>query len=960
MDIISRILNSFIFWSAWMIIPFVMEIIPALGSVFVLFTKKKKTRKNETPLLYPDISIIIPVYNSSDTLEACIQSIYDSDYPNNKIRVFLVNNKTKDNSFQIFSACQEKFPELVMQWLNAEQGKSKALNLALYNSNGKYIIHIDSDGILEPSALRHMVERFENDLTTNCMTGAICTNPTIIETYPHGFSRLFRKMEFMEYAQAFLAGRNYASERNAVYTLSGAFSAFRKSAILQSRLYNTDTICEDTQITFQMKYLQNESIKICENAIFFVDPIENVNKLYTQRQRWQRGSLEVTKMFMNYGFSPLRILTDVTVRTIMYDHTFAFPRLVWYLALICLLFMGYSAKIIGISTMAIMFMYAICGFLYFLAVCGFLADFKELKSYYVKQWWVVFLLPAFNLFVFFIRMAGIINSIESDSAWKTRTFTEEKNAFSAEIKKDFGGLIKVVKKVRGLVNDEPGTIHLSKGVFWHICFNLLYALSVLLLVLVHYVKTEFGIGFNELMGVLRSPLNGTGTGMITNTIAYTLPRFVPLIVPVIILSVYSCRGLKKQEKNKETMPKKKFSFVEHAIACISVLACLFFLGYAERTFSIIDTVTSSAGVTYVYDNYYVSPDTVAITAPDRKKNLIYIYVESLETTYASKSDGGVQLGNYIPNLTALAKDNISFSDKNGLLGGFHSPYGSTYTMAALFAMTTGVPYTMHLNESVGNGVEYMAPGIITLGDILKKQGYVQEFLCGSNAAFGGREQYFVQHGDYEIFDLFTAREQGYIADDYFVWWGFEDKILFEIAKNEVLRLSQENEPFNLTMLTVDLHSTDGYICDYCEDNYAEVTANVSFCTDRQVSEFVAWCQTQEFYEDTVIVITGDHPRMDISLVAGVDYFDRTVYNCFINTELEVSEIKTDSRICSALDIFPTTLAAMGFQMEGNRLGLGTNLFSSEPTMSEQFGFEWLDVEFQKHSDYYLKEFLKEN
>ena len=65
--------------------------------------------------------------------------------------------------------------------------------------------------------------------------------------------KLFRKLEFVEYAQAFMAGRNYASRKNSLYTFSRAFSAFRLSTIRHTRLYNTDTIAEDTEITFQIK-----------------------------------------------------------------------------------------------------------------------------------------------------------------------------------------------------------------------------------------------------------------------------------------------------------------------------------------------------------------------------------------------------------------------------------------------------------------------------------------------------------------------------------------------------------------------------------------------------------------------------------------------------------------------------------------------------------------------------------
>lgn len=454
MSIISRFMNSFIFWAAWIIIPVLMEIVPSVGSVIVLLKKRLIPAKYEKPIIYPEISLLIPVYNSQDSLEACISSINDSDYPNDKIRIFLVNNQGQDDSFKVFTECQKKFPQLMMQWLNAKQGKSKALNLALFNSDGKYIIHIDSDGILDKKALTNMVDKFESDLSIDCMTGAILTMPDQIEEYKGFFAKLLRKMEFMEYAQAFLAGRNYASELNAIYTLSGAFSAFRKSTVLKSQLYNTDTICEDTQITFQMKYLQKKRVYMCENAIFYVDPIEDMNKLYTQRQRWQRGSLEVSHLFMKKRMNPLKIFTDVNIRTLMYDHTFAFPRVIWYLALICLVLMKYSFESIVYSTLFIFLLYILIGYCYYFTTIGFLSDFKEIRRYYARQWYVIPMLPLFNFMVFFIRLAGVVNSINTDSAWKTKIFTEEKREFWSVIREEFIVPVRIVEKIKKAVNTD--------------------------------------------------------------------------------------------------------------------------------------------------------------------------------------------------------------------------------------------------------------------------------------------------------------------------------------------------------------------------------------------------------------------------------------------------------------------------------------------------------------------------
>mgnify|MGYP000833541054 FL=1 len=191
---------------------------------------------------------------------------------------------------------------------------------------------------------------FENEPEVHSLTGTVLTNPELIDQTNRCALRLLQKMEFGEYCQAFLSGRNFQSELNSIFTLSGAFSAFRKSAIMKTQLYNTDTLCEDTHVTFQVRFQMKKRVALCPNAIFFVDPIESLNKLYVQRQRWQSGELEVLHMFrkdkMNIGRS---FFKDFVMRILVYDHTFAFPRMIWYFAIICLAFINYPMKLIVTS-----------------------------------------------------------------------------------------------------------------------------------------------------------------------------------------------------------------------------------------------------------------------------------------------------------------------------------------------------------------------------------------------------------------------------------------------------------------------------------------------------------------------------------------------------------------------------------------------------------------------------------
>jgi putative glycosyltransferase (exosortase G-associated) len=951
MATIKSLLSSYIFWCAWIIIPVIMEIVPAVGSLFLLYRRRKQHRASSKYLAYyPYISIIIPVYNSEATLFGCVESICRSTYPTDRIRVFLVNNGSKDKSCEVYTQCHDAFPDLALQWMDSAQGKSRALNLALYNCTGKYIINIDSDGVLEPHALTNLVTRFEENPDLNCLTGAVLIEPELIKNYKRFFPRLLRELEFMEYAQAFLAGRSYASERDAVYTLSGAFSAFRKSAVLQSELYNTDTICEDTHLTFQMRYLYGERVEVCEDAIFFTDPIENVNKLYTQRQRWQRGSIEVAKMFVSHGFKARRLISDVNVRTLMYDHTFAFPRMIWYLALLCLLFMNNAGKAIVISSAIILALYICVGYFYFLSSLYFLRVEPKVRAYYKSHWWTILLLPLFNLMVFFIRMAGIINSIGTTSAWKTANLTQEWERFRDTVTLDFVRPAKLLRWFRKKLNREPQLREASSvlPVGWYVISGILLLLTAALAITVRWVSSTYGISLNELINTMTGNLQGTSTEVILAVVKGCVLPTVGVIVLYVLFVVFD-RKWSRRSGRAGTV------FSRHLPSLCSVLLIGSVL-YANLQFDVLSYYQTKNSYSSIYEESYIDPNSVAITAGEQQKNLIYIYLESMETTYASVDDGGAQPVNYIPQLTQLAQENTSFSNTEQL-GGYHTVTGAGYTMAALFTTTTGVPYAFPNDSTSMTEEETFASGITGLGDILAEQGYTQEFLCGSDAVFGGRELYFQTHGDYEIFDLYTAREQGYIPEDYFVWWGYEDSTLFDIAQDEVTRLAESGEPFNLTMLTVDLHHIAGYICDRCGSEYDTDTANVASCTDELVAEFVAWCQQQPFYEDTVIVVTGDHPRMDTYLVDGLSYYDRTVYNCFINSAVETDNLT--NREFTHMDIFPTVLAAMGYEIEGDRLGLGTNLFSDKLTLAEEMGFDLLNTEVSKSSDYYVATFAPE-
>ncbi len=376
-------------------------------------------------------------------------------------------------------------------------------------------------------------------------------------------------------------------------------------------------------------------------------------------------------------------------------------------------------------------------------------------------------------------------------------------------------------------------------------------------------------------------------------------------------------------------------------------------------------LTQLSVVAYVYTNSlesdfieanYVHPDDAELVFPSQKRNLIFIFLESMENTFADKSAGQPITDDYIPELTALAKHNVSFSNTNGI-GGALSFMGTTWTAASMVAQTSGVPVKVSLGaDSYGKEQDAFLPGVTSIGDILQQQGYNQSLMFGSAAQFHGREQYFADHGGYNILDTEALKESGRLPQDYHEWWGFEDEKLFEYAKEEITRLASEDAPFNFTMLTADTHFPNGYLCPLCDDKYDEQYANVLSCSSEQIYEFIRWIRSQPFYENTTIVLSGDHLTMDAEFLDGIEEnYTRTVYNCIINSPKQ--PINKFNRQFAVFDMFPTTLSALGVEIKGTRLGLGTDLFSDEPTLTEKYGYVFLDTELQKKSEFYNTEFL---
>ena len=464
---------------------------------------------------------------------------------------------------------------------------------------------------------------------------------------------------------------------------------------------------------------------------------------------------------------------------------------------------------------------------------------------------------------------------------------------------------------------------------WYI---LLYIAS-LVIAGITYVKKYFPlVNFEQILYGLTNMKGSSASGIVDGTIfTFSVGTLIFLILLVIYILLH----------NSKKVILIRIKYYSGLILLGSIIFTLYAIGVFEYEINLFKQ-------TKIYDKYYVDGNGVDITFPDKKQNLIFIYMESMETTNASINNGGAQKVSYIPNLEnyALKYDNFSSGEK---IGGFVPVSGTTYTLAGMISQNSGVNFKLPINIMDKNIVKMN--GVYALGDVLVDNGYKNYLMMGSQAIFASRDIYFKNHGNYEIFDYTYAINNELIPKDYLVWWGYEDNKLFEFAKNKLKDISKEEQPFNLTLLTADTHFTDGYLDSECDTPFDKKYANVMHCSDKMINNFITWVMEQDFYKNTTIVLVGDHLTMQSSFYDDIDKnYTRSVYNVFINSR--VKSDTTKNRMFSSMDIYPTTLASLGVKIDGDRLGLGTNMYSNKKTLMEELGYKYVSNELKKRSSFY--------
>ncbi len=271
---------------------------------FGLMKNIKKPKENDfidsNP---PFISIIVAARNEELVIENCIKSLIELNYEKDKIEIFLVNDRSTDDTGIIMqkytSPINQNIKYLEISEASTElKGKSNALSRALDIAKGEIIFTTDADIEVKPSWIKEILKYYKED--TGVVNGFSIMRP-------NSFNAGFQSMDWI-YLLSIASG---SAGLNLPISCVGNNMSYRRKAYDEVGGYKNIkfSVTEDFMLLQTIKNETNWQTKFPVNnsCLNWTLPCSSFKELYRQKKRWTKGGLDAKWPGISAGILAWRI-----------------------------------------------------------------------------------------------------------------------------------------------------------------------------------------------------------------------------------------------------------------------------------------------------------------------------------------------------------------------------------------------------------------------------------------------------------------------------------------------------------------------------------------------------------------------------------------------------------------------------------------------------------------------------
>jgi hyaluronan synthase len=212
-------------WTGYVLRPSMLWM--AMGTLMLLFRTLLWFRYRTPPVACyadaPTLTVIIPAYNEGAMVAQSIDSVAKAHYPLERLRILVVDDGSRDDTWEHIQAAAARHPGLVRTIKFAcNRGKRAALEAGFHMAHSEVVVTIDSDSIIEKDALLAMVGPFRDP-----KVGAVAGKVTVYNLHQGLIPRMLK----VRYALSFDFLRAVQSTYGTVYCCPGALAAYRSTVL---------------------------------------------------------------------------------------------------------------------------------------------------------------------------------------------------------------------------------------------------------------------------------------------------------------------------------------------------------------------------------------------------------------------------------------------------------------------------------------------------------------------------------------------------------------------------------------------------------------------------------------------------------------------------------------------------------------------------------------------------------
>jgi hyaluronan synthase len=289
----------------------------------------------------PPVTVLIPAYNEGAMVEKALYSVAAADYPKDLLEIICIDDGSRDATWNYIRRARQRYPHLIQAIrFPKNRGKREALYAGFLQGRGDYFVTVDSDSVIEPGTLQHILA----PLLQDPKIGAVAGN---VKVYNRS-ANILTRMVWVRFVLSFDFLRASQSMYGFVFCTPGALSAYRREAIMpildewrrQTFLGVRCTIGEDRAFT-NLVLRQGYDTVYQRSAVVYTTVPEHYRGLSRMFLRWDRSNFRESLVQLSYMFTRYRTrnrllpIIDFFVRELEFPVTLIFLPLLLASFLCC-------------------------------------------------------------------------------------------------------------------------------------------------------------------------------------------------------------------------------------------------------------------------------------------------------------------------------------------------------------------------------------------------------------------------------------------------------------------------------------------------------------------------------------------------------------------------------------------------------------------------------------------------